>query len=122
MHVVVKVMRSEHWNKNYFDKYLEMVVQAYSTFQNQVNNLLTRSIAVKVLKEVIAHHDAFMEVCNKFKTVLVADLPTACWTEESMTNQLERAFAQRQQELELFQRHREWAGELKALCRDMEGV
>lgn len=99
-----------------------MVMQAYSTFVNQVNNLLTGSVAVKVLKEVIAQPDAFIEVCNKFKTVLVIDVPNASWTEESMTDQLKRVLAQRQQELKLFQRHREWACELKALCRDMRGV
>lgn len=99
-----------------------MAIQAYSAFENQVNTLLTGSVAVKVLKVVLAHPDDFIEVCHTFKSDLVPNLSSVGWTQESMTDHLKRVLAQRQQELELFQRYCEWASDFKALCRDMEGV
>ncbi len=116
-----KAMRNEDKNRAYFDNYLELVIKAYSVFENQVNTLLTGSITVRVLKVIQVKKDAFIDVCNTFKTDLVTNLPRAGWKEESMKDHLELVLAQRQQELEFLQQYRNWAGELKTLCNGMEG-
>ena len=104
-------------NRDYVDRYVDLIIETFSVFDLYVKKLFDGSIPIQYLKIILKNFSSFVEACKIFRIRL--NTPEMKNTDTNLAALMESVYTNCQTKLEFLQKNVGWAQDLKTLCENL---